>query len=95
MKKLFFVVLTIVVLLVGGRFAKDFLNEKAQEKAMQDQAQEMTDCDCNMITDCEPEDQECRQKLIDCGCEADVEATDVVEDNPDETSDEQETVIEE
>lgn len=97
MKKLFYIVLVIVLLMVISSFVKKNLQEKATVQETAVVVDVVEDCDCNVIRECDPEDKECIARLKECGCEEsdDAPVEDVEEENPEMTQDEGETIINE
>lgn len=95
MKKLFFIVLTVVVLMVAGSFLKEVLRQQAENQ--ESSVALVEDCDCNVERGCEEGDQACLDKMVACGCNIDAEnsAEEVVEEHPELTSDEDETIVSE
>ena len=110
MKKLFYIVLVIVALMVISRFVKE--NGKVPQSAPAVETSEPVtatlpeaNCICDSQSVCDSQDETCDNEATKtiCKCkqangetitiEQDVE--DVVEMNPDETSDEDETFVEE
>ena len=101
MKKLFFIVLIVVLLMVIGSFAKEALRNRAAAGAKNEPVALVEGCDCNVELGCADDDKECMDKMLACGCEAadadeeNGKLEDVEEDNPELTSDDGETVIQE
>ena len=95
MKKLFFIVLTVVILMVAGSFIKEMLRQQAENQS--NSVALVDGCDCNVERVCEDGDQVCQDKMVECGCNIDAENSveEVVEDHPELTSDEDETIVSE
>ncbi len=93
MKKLFFIVLTVVVLMVAGSFVKEALRQQAENQ--ENSVALIEDCDCNVERGCAEDDLACKKKMVECGCNIDAEnsAEEVVEEHPELTSDEDETIV--
>lgn len=96
MKKLFYIVLVVVILMVAGSFVKKNLRENAAP-VVETTVEVVEGCDCDADFNCEPEDNECLEKRVECGCDAapvdGVPAEEVEEENPELTQDEGETII--
>lgn len=102
MKKLFYVVLVVMVLMVIASFVKKGMES---EPAIVEEAvvEDVIACDCDAPCTCDESDQACtcaaQRAACDCSGErgdgeiVGDEAEDVVEDNPDATSHEDETIV--
>ena len=94
MKKLFYVVLIVLIVLVIGSFVQQNTEETVTPST---EVIDVVACDCDTKCNCpDVENCECMAQKAACDCAfADVEAEDVVEDNPEETSHEDETIVSE
>ena len=101
MKKLFYVVLVVLIVLVIGSFVKTNVDsvEMASEEVM-----DVVACDCEAECTCDESDENCACAIqrVACDCDAianglsdEIVAEEVVEENPEETSHEDETIVSE
>ncbi len=101
MKKLFYVVLVVLIVLVIGSFVKTNMDaaEIANEEVM-----DVVACDCEAECTCDASDENCTcaAQRAACDCDAiangvsdEILAEEVVEENPEETSHEDETIVSE
>ena len=101
MKKLFYVVLVVLIVLVIGSFVKTNVDsaEMASEEVM-----DVVACDCETECTCDESDENCTcaAQRAACDCDAianglsdEIVAEEVVEENPEETSHEDETIVSE
>ena len=101
MKKLFYVVLVVLIVLVIGSFVKTNVDsaEMASEEVM-----DVVACDCEAECTCDESDENCTCAVQRAACDCDaiangvsdeILAEEVIEENPEETSHEDETIVSE
>ena len=95
MKKLFYVVLIVLIVLVIGSFVRQNTEETVTPTT---EVIDVVACDCEAKCNCSAEDEncDCMAQKAACDCaSAESEAEEVIEENPDETSHEDETIVSE
>ena len=103
MKKLFYVVLVVLIVLVIGSFVKKNVDSATPAT---DDVIDVVACDCDAECTCAETDENCacavQRAACDCDADADgdgvsedIEAEEVIEENQEETSHEDETIVSE
>lgn len=101
MKKLFYLVLVVLIVLVIGSFVK---TSGEPVEAVSDEIMDVVACDCEAECTCDESDENCacaiQRSACDCdaianGLSDEIVAEEVVEENPEETSHEDETIVSE
>ncbi len=95
MKKLFYVVLIVLIVLVIGSFVQQNTEETVTPTT---EVIDVVACDCDAKCACQEADENCdciaQKAACDCAS-SESEAEEVVEENPEETSHEDETIVSE
>ncbi len=95
MKRLFYVVLIVLIVLVIGSFVRQNTEETVTPTT---EVIDVVACDCEAKCTCPEGDESCdcmvQKSACDCAS-ADKDAEEVVEENPEETSHEDETIVSE